>query len=158
VTDDITTVRHPADLHGQDLRFANLKRAFLVNADLRGTDLRHANLAGADLRGMKWDLHTQWKGANLSEVRLFEVTANHSPLSSDLSNIPWQNLYLSGIDLRGAYLRGVYLEGANLLGANLLGANLLGAIFDTSTIWPDGSDRRNSTFVKQHPEMFFSHE
>jgi hypothetical protein len=47
---------------------------------------------------------------------------------------------LTGANLEGAGLEGANLEGANLQGANLRGAVLLNALYDATTIWPNGFD------------------
>lgn len=64
-----------ADLHGFDLRNADLTRAGLSGTNLRGADLTGANLAGANLRDADLTgailigthtFKTRWNGADLS--------------------------------------------------------------------------------------------
>ena len=95
----LEAIRCDADLHGVDLRSANLR-----DADLHGVDLRSANLRDADLRNADLsdaDLH----GANLRDADL-------------------RSANLCGADLSDANLHGANLCGANLHGANLCGADL----------------------------------
>ena len=87
---------------GQDIRGANLSRAWLVGANLRGLKLGRANLTGADLTG-----------ANLT--------------SADLSGTFLWDTDLTGADLTGADLTGADLTGANLTNADLTGADLTDA-------------------------------
>ena len=101
-----------ADLHGADLQCANLQGADLHGADLHGADLQCANLQGADLHGA--DLH----GADLQCANL---------QGADLHGADLHGANLHGANLHGANLHGADLQGADLHGANLHGANLPGA-------------------------------
>ena len=80
------------NLHGADLRDADLRGANLRGADLHGADLRDANLCGANLRD-----------ANLCGANLYDAN-------------------LRGANLRDANLCDANLCGANLYDANLYGA------------------------------------
>lgn len=103
------------------------RRGWLSDGSLRGADLQDANLQGADLLGAsltsaKYDATTRW------------------PVGFDYRNTgaigPGANL--QGVNLQGAILRGVILYGADLRGANLRDADLQDALYDSSTIWPEG--------------------
>ena len=101
------------NLEGMDLSGVNLKEAHLSRANLE-----RANLIGAILEGA--DLHS----ANLACANL------------DKAN-------LTGANLRDAELTLAFLAGANLTGAEIKGANLAlfridQAVFDETTIMPDG--------------------
>ena len=80
-----------------NIRGADLAKAYLTWADLAGADLARADLTEANLRG------ANLRGANLTEASL------------------------TGANLTGANLRGANLTGANLTGVNLTEANLTGA-------------------------------
>ncbi|MBE5898231.1 MAG: pentapeptide repeat-containing protein [Lachnospiraceae bacterium] len=106
-----------ADLHGADLRGANLLDVNLRGSDLRWAILRDANLRWANLH----DADLRWAnlcGANLHDADLY---------GADLygADLRWANL--RGADLRDANLNDAYLYGADLYGADLRGANLYGA-------------------------------
>jgi len=95
----LAVVKARKSLYGADLRFANLKGAYLTGANLWNANLRGANLEGANLTGADlWNANL--RGANL-----------------------W-NANLRGADLGSADLWNANLRGANLSGANLSGANL----------------------------------
>lgn len=98
-----------ANLEGLDLHGANLRLADLGGGRLSRSDLRHADLRGAFLgRVVLSDCNMEGvnlKGATLIEARL-------------------EGANLRDADLRHANLRKAHLTGANLSRANLTGANL----------------------------------
>jgi hypothetical protein len=107
-----------AQLTGVNLGNANLSRACFVGANLyyaflNTTDLSYADLEGACLRG------ADIEDSNLMFARL---------ANADLS--------MSSI---GGSAR---LAGANLFGADLTNARFGGAIYDSTTIFPEGFDPR----------------
>ena len=80
---------HGADLRGADLRHADLCDACLHGADLRGADLHGANLCDADLRGA--DLH----GANLCDANHVELSIAKTSILPDESDIiGWKKAYV----------------------------------------------------------------
>ncbi len=95
-------------LRGFDLSKQNLSDLNLAKADLRGTDLHGANLSKANLTG-----------ADLTVTDLSEA-------------------YLLQADLSGSHLNRADLTSTNLFGTNLDEANLTQAIYNNSTIWPEG--------------------
>ena len=108
------------DLRGANLRYADLNGANLEGADLGGATLTGANLKGADLRGAKLN------GAYLTRAILTDAN-------------------LTAADLTNALMRG-----ANLGGAELSDTNLVGALWDATTIWPDGYTLPKSEEEKSH--------
>jgi uncharacterized protein YjbI with pentapeptide repeats len=100
-----------ADLHGADLRKANLHEA-----DLRGANLIEANLGWADLSCANLG------GAHLGWADLREAVLSKAVLKGD-----FHGANLSGANLREADLSGAALLRANLARADLSGANLSGA-------------------------------
>lgn len=96
----------PMDLHGADLRGADLSLAHLDGAYLADAHLEDALLAGAHL-----------EDAFLSLAHL-------------------DRAYLADAHLAHADLRTAHLEGAHLEGAELNSARLEGALADGKTTWP----------------------
>ncbi len=101
-------------------------------ANLRGANLEGANLSGARLTGANLE------GANLSGARL---TGSYLTRAS-----------LTGANMRGADLSDALMRGANLRGADLSDANLVGALWDVSTIWPDGYTPPKTEVGKSEPQ------
>ena len=92
-----------------DLRYANLKDAYLCNVNLRNADLTGANLQGAVLcyAGLRY---ATLRGANLAAADLTSADLTYTDLC-------WANLTnakLTHADLISAYLNGVDLQGANV--------------------------------------------
>jgi uncharacterized protein YjbI with pentapeptide repeats len=117
-------VHYRLDLHGLQLRSANLGRAYLrgarlEGANLEGADLFQSLLGGANLRSA--DLSSAFlrlaelKGASLTGARLEDANLQRADL---------YHAFLFRADLRRANLEGANLEGARLLGADLEGAHL----------------------------------
>jgi len=97
-----------------NLKYADLRGAWLMDARLRGVDLGDAELQGALLGSA--DLQEAWVvSANLEKA--------------DLENAMLQQADLRHTNLEGAFLKGANLEGASLIEANLRQACLRGAKF-----------------------------
>lgn len=111
------------DLTEADFKGANLEGALLTNAKLRNADLTNVNLRSAQLA------YTQLEGATL-------VNANLT--NADLQYACLQGSSLYDVELEGACLDRADLRGCCLLYANLSRATLNGAIFDETTILPNG--------------------
>lgn len=124
----------PLDLHGTDIRGANLAGAHLEGAYLGGAHLEEANLAGAHLEGTNaWGVHLE--GAVLEGVHLEGAWL----LGAHLENVHGIGAHLEGAYLGGAHLEGAFLWEADLRGVkNLETANLQGARANKGTIWPEG--------------------
>jgi uncharacterized protein YjbI with pentapeptide repeats len=90
------------DLHGADLRGANLVDADLRGADLRGANLFDANLSGADL-SMAGLFETLFVNTDLTRAKRLETCKYYGP-----STIDHRTLQRSG-PLPLAFLRGVGL-------------------------------------------------
>jgi len=128
-------------------------REWLYDGSLVGANFTAANLSGADLfMANLYDTKLQMsvlEGANLFMVNLETANLRRADLrgaslvQTNLQRAMMQEADLSGADLtmsnlQRANLRLVNLSGANLYGANLWGVNLHGAVFDSSTILPNG--------------------
>jgi hypothetical protein len=103
---------HETDLHGAQLRDANLVQAIFVGADLRGIFLVNSNLTSAILAS-----------ADLSGAVLAYTSFEKAILSR--ADLRWADLteaYLGEADLRDANFEGADLRGANLEGADLRNA------------------------------------
>jgi hypothetical protein len=104
-----------ANMEGANLEDASLFSANLIGVNFTGADLEGANFTNADLS--RADL----RSANLSEASL------------KFTN-------LQNAALRRTNLQKAELFGCDLTGANLVAADLTDAIFNGSTILPDGSN------------------
>ena len=118
---------------------ASLQGVYLVWADLRGANLEETDLANADLK-KAWLDGANLRGANLGDADLEEA-------------------WLDGTNLRGANLSGVNLQGAFLYQANLLSADLTNAMFDETTVLPDGANWIPNTDITRftdptHPDFW----
>ena len=100
-------------------------KAFGPGIDFRDFDLTDFNLIAGDLQ------NTNFEGADLSGKRT-EV--------ADFSGANFKNANLSGGNKKQTKFINADLRGANLSGANLTGSIFTGAIYNESTIWPDGFD------------------
>ena len=107
-----------AMLQRADLRFADGRKAFLVNANLRS-----ANLEGADLK------KADFEGADMDEALLS---------GADLTKANLRNVNLEEADLEGAELEFADLTGAILTRANVRGADFAGA--ELELVRFDGTD------------------
>ncbi len=105
-----------------NLRGADLRGAYLVDADLGGANLVGANLGGADLRG------ANLVDADLGGVNLVDANLGGADLGGvNLVDANLGGAYLGGACLEGACLEGADLRDADLEGAYLVDANLRGA-------------------------------
>jgi hypothetical protein len=111
------------NLSGADLFMANLCDTKLQMAILENTNLFMVNMEAANLR------RANLRGASLVQTNLQRAMMQEADLSGadlSMSNLGRANLRLAN------------LQGANLYGANLWGVNLHGAVFDNTTILPNG--------------------
>ncbi len=133
-----------ADLRGATLREANLEGASLFLANLEGASVSRSNLRGAVLRGAYMS-HADLRYANLFQAELCRADLRDALLKATffrqakLHQADLRNAHLERADLQGADLRGAQLGGASLHGAELQGALLGDAVFDASTVLPDGT-------------------
>ena len=104
---------------------ANLERANLEEAQLFGASLMEVNFTSATLED------ANFTNANLSGADL--RSANASGASLTFTNL--QNAVLRRTNLQEAQL-----VGCDLTGANMVAANLTDAVFNNSTILPDGTN------------------
>ena len=123
-----------AQLHGQDLRAANLTLAFMREADLRQADLRSAKLIEADLSGA--DLNRATLGTPQITVTLESGTAfidsswvMSLPIPANLARANLTEATLKSADLSGVNLSGATLTRTDLSEANLVRARLNNARF-----------------------------
>jgi len=100
---------HFLNLRKTNLKYADLKGAWLIGANFRGTNLEKANLMGANLAG----------------AFLVEANLKHANLL---------NANLEGADLRKANFEGTKLTGVNFQGANFTSANIKGADLSESLL------------------------
>ncbi len=116
-----------------DLRNANLKDAFLLEANLQGADLRDANL----------------QNANLSRINLQDANLRGAKLQG--ANFVCADLLDANLDranLQGANFTEAVLRGANLRGAKLRGATLYRAYLQGADVRSVVDLRLNNTLVK----------
>jgi uncharacterized protein YjbI with pentapeptide repeats len=104
-----------AVLPDADLRFADGRKAFLVNANLRS-----ANLEGADLK------KANLEGADLDESHL----AGADLVKANVRNVNLEEADVQGVDFTLADLTGSILTRANVKGADFAGAKLDQVRFD----------------------------
>lgn len=154
-----------ADLHGIDLRSANLSRANLVGADLsyanlRGADLRCANLNDANLTGAILET-ARLKGADVQRgflrgADLDGVDARDSNFTgailreTSIFDANLSNAILCDANVKGAGLNGAELQGANLRGANFLGSDISNVNFSGADL--TGAKLCYSTIVRSNFE------
>lgn len=105
-------LRPGADLHGVNLRYANLQEVDLTGADLSHADLRYADLTGAILRESLFH-KVLLRGAKLDDADFSDA------------RMDWANL--SHASLRGTILRSATMDYADLRYADLEEADLSGA-------------------------------
>jgi uncharacterized protein YjbI with pentapeptide repeats len=123
-----------AKLMGAILILAKLQEAQLWEAILVGAQMRGANLQGADFYKAQLQMAgmgaTNLRGAKFKEANL----ENAILIQADL-----QGADFSGANLQGSVLIQSELQGANLREARgLTPEQLAKAIWDESTIWPEG--------------------
>jgi uncharacterized protein YjbI with pentapeptide repeats len=100
-----------ADLHGIDLRGADLTAALFESVDFTGADLRGCKLGRAVLAH-----------ANLTDARLDGAAL----AQANLGKATLTRTVLAGADLQRAQLGWARLDGADLQGATVTGATLMG--------------------------------
>lgn len=127
-------LRPGVDLHGVNLRYANLQEIDLTGADLSHADLRYADLTGAILReslfhkvllrGAKLD------DADFSDARMDWATLSHASLKGTMlrsATMDYADLRYADLeeaDLSGAFLFYVKMDHANLQRAALRKADV----------------------------------
>ena len=126
-----------ATLVGADLSKANLEDAKLPNAVLQRAKLHHANLRNVNLE------FADMRHADLTEADMDSANLRNANLS--YANLSATNLV--GTDFSGAILQGANLNGAKLRweGHDFLRKSPTEAVFDRTSILPDGQDWRHST-------------
>ncbi|NIM97722.1 MAG: hypothetical protein GTO24_06480 [candidate division Zixibacteria bacterium] len=122
-----------APLDGQNLRYAQGQRAFLVNANLHSADLRGADLSQADLRNASLMAarlqHARLLAASLDDADLRRVNLQQANLGlATLQGANLEKANLKGADLSLARLQRAILDKADFQGANLASANLQNAV------------------------------
>lgn len=120
-----------------DLRFADGRKAFLVNANLRSANLEGADLQKANLEGADLD-ESLLAGADLGKANLRNVNLEESDLRgvdltfADLSGSVLTRALVEGADFNGAKLDLVRFDGTDLMAArNLRREQLAKACADT---------------------------
>jgi len=129
----------PLDLGGADLRHGNfhktkLQGASLGNANLSNADLRETDLRGASLANIR-ATSTQFKGANLSGASLIAADLEWAQL--DAVNLQNANLFAASI-YETTNLAQADLRGTDFSYVDLKDIDLSEAIYDETTVWPDG--------------------
>ena len=146
--EDLSEVRLDyASLKGADLSMAKLAGANLSKADLNDATLSHAILRRTKLP------HTKLRHANMEFADLQHANLTHADLDSahlrnaDLSYANLTSANLVGTDFRGANLQGAELKGAKLKwdGRDFLRKSPIEAMFDKTSVLPDGKAWRRST-------------
>ena len=112
-----------ADFTHRNLRFANIKKVFMVKSSFWLSDLSYSYIRKADLRGASFS-DAKLVGAaiegNLEKANLQRANLRDAILSGNLN----------GADLSGANFEKALLLDVNLNHANLMGTNLQNAILD----------------------------
>lgn len=121
---------HFLNLRKSNLKYADLRGAWLIGVNFRGTNLERANLMGANLAG-----------AFLAE--------------SNLKNANLLNANLEGADLRKANFEGVKLTGVNFQGANFAGVNIKGADLSESLLKEVNFNNGRLNKIKYDEETLF---
>ena len=128
-------------LYDADLRYADLRDAYLGCACLHGADLGHADLSGANLRDADLS-YADLSGANLSDADLSYA---------DLSGANLSDADLSDADLRYADLSDADLSGANHVQLSIAKTSILpeeGDIIGWKKAYVDGTMLPKSVIVK----------
>lgn len=139
------------DFSSSTMKLAKLHRAILggqfADVDLSGADLSMSNVSSAGFRG------ANLSGVNMCGAILFGTKTGLDRHDSKREYGSYlREVNLTGANLKDAVLgraglvgahpphsgRNVNLCGANLAGACLVGAEVCGALYDETTIWPEG--------------------
>ena len=155
-------IARDASFAGANMRDAALPGGSLAGASFRGTDLRATNLCWAHLEDANL-FEVNLAGAQLFEAKLAGVNMKDADLtgakleSAELSGARLPGALLTnavlhsancrGADLTGADMRRCDLRGTVLVGATLVNAQLEGAVYDDSTVFPDGYETDGSGMV-----------
>lgn len=128
------------------LKNANLDAANLEDAQLFGASLVAVSLTGADLEGANFT-NADINGADLRNANLSEASLKFTNLQNAV--------------LRRTNLQAAEFFGCDLTGANLIAADLTDAVFNDSTILPDGMNWSASVDMTRftdstHPEFWRS--
>jgi hypothetical protein len=116
----------------------SFRGASFLGGNLKGADLSYGKLEGSSFVAANLEaafcFYTSLKRANLFETNLCKAKLQLANLGE--AYLMYANL--EDADLEKANLGATYLGEANLKGANLSGAIIVGALYNTSTVWPDG--------------------
>lgn len=152
--DDDTIIEIKGDtFSGISLRDMSMHRAMLFEKDLSKSDFTGANLRCAYL---EWANLSQaiFENANLITAHLRNAHLRESILvNCRLIGSRLNNANLIGADLTGANVRGVTFKGANFIRAickfvHYDSADFEGAIYDDSTVWPEGFDPESRGLIR----------
>jgi len=149
-------------LVNQNFESLNLWRINLSNRNLSNSHFKNCNIDDAILMGVNFDyckITGGWNSlycANLDKASLRSATLAHSKMrasslqEADLSGASLTEVYLVGSKLYDSNFENANLSytdfsycglhGANLNGTNLDSSIFEGAMFDETTIWPEGFD------------------
>jgi uncharacterized protein YjbI with pentapeptide repeats len=131
---------HALDLHGTDLRGADLTKAHLEGADLTKAHLEGVNMKGADLseahlEGAVFSEEARLKGAVLVRARLRGAVLIRAHLrGADLTKAHLEEANLFRAGLEGARLEGTYLIKARLEEAEFFGSRLEGTHLEQANL------------------------
>ena len=144
-------------LQGVDLAHANLENADLSRALLTNANLLMANLVGAKLDASRLDF-ANLAGANLTNARMHEASLKGSSLrAAKLNRAILQGVDFAEADLETASLVNANLRNSRLIGvrferADLLHADIEDAVFDESTVLPDGMRWTRNTDLTRYTD------
>ncbi len=119
-----------AKLKGANFQDANLEAATLSDADCTEADFRHANLELATMQETNLT-KANFEGLDLKRISFFKATLYETNLQKTKN---WGDLNMA--DFRKADLRGASIVGAR----NASTAKWRDAIYDDTTVWPQGFD------------------
>lgn len=124
-----------ADISNTDLRFANLKYAYLDDVNFYKSDLRGANFCNASLQHTNLS-YTDCRGATLNDTNICDSNLIHADFCdaslvgaylphSNLTRADFQGANLGWADLRDCVLDGTGFRDCNFIYANLRGSNYI---------------------------------
>ncbi len=122
------------DLHGCNIRSADVKLVSLVSKSLRGADLKGSDLSNATLERANLEM------ANLKMTKLAHVLMNDANMkgvnleSADLQSANLSRAVLQMANLSFTNLKNTNLNGANLTNADLSNANLQNTLLCYATL------------------------